>query len=175
MLITMKNVSEITVAELREWMLTKGTVFFSTNARLYATALARFEGQIQEDEPRTIEWFGKNLEVLATRLGRDQESKVQTSSLKTYLSRARAAVQYYGDFHADPVGWDPSKTRTVRNKVERPSGNSPAVRPGSSSVSDCPIDLQGEINECLREMTRWPRLQSYLLQAILTARSAGPE
>lgn len=165
-----------TVADVNEWLEKQGEAHFGSNARLFRTALTRFDSQRLPGEPDTIDWVAEKLDVLAERLAKADH--LNGASLKTYISRANSALSAYEDWSKNPVGWSPKtkkqgdserKKRTKPSKSEGAPSPTPTSTPTQQTTPSSQLTLNQEISEALVAIAKWPLLRPFLMQGLTEA------
>jgi hypothetical protein len=165
------------ISDVLEWLDRQGDTHFGSNGRLYRTAVGRFVSQQVQGEPDSAEWIAENLDVLARRLAKSDH--VNSSSLRTYLSRARSALSAYEDWSQNPIGWSPKgrksgpltpSGRKVPEKVTK--ATEAALTLHAKQMSRPENTLEDEISEALRAIAHWPKLRPFLMEGLAKAMQA---
>lgn len=168
--------AENSVDDVASWLERQGEAHFGDNAKLYKSAILRLSERRVEREPSTVSWVLENLEVLAERLAKAEH--VAPNSLKTYISRARSALQAYADWSANPVGWSHKrgtssgggKKEKVATKVRgKASGAPPTPIPATPVAPGVERTIEDEISEALVAIARWPKLRPFLMKGLTEA------
>lgn len=161
------------IDQVNRWLDGAGRKYFgTTNARLYRTAIGRFDSVRTEHDPKTAAWMLDNLSRLKDRFARGNP-EVQAGSLKTYESRARTALQEYARWVAAPAEYSPKGGRRAadrpaeRDESTQNPGENLAVTSSPATPPATPFQL--EIQQALRAISGWPRLARYLLPGIVQA------
>ena len=96
-----------------------------SSSRLQAVALRRLTSVLSEEEPTTARWVYDNLDGIAARLANLADSKPAT--VRTYMVRARGALEDFFRYQEDPVNFKPKSGRRSRKKDED-NGTKPAPK-----------------------------------------------
>jgi hypothetical protein len=144
------------------WLKAQGRDHFGAkSARQYWTAIERFSVHLDPGEPREASWFLEHLEPELRRRFEAESPEIGESSVRTYVSRARGAIQMFAEWRADPVNWSPRRRRQPKEPT-----------PGSTSAADASageLTLEQEIMQAVNAMSRWPKLRPYLMVALSEA------
>lgn len=164
------------IDDVTTWLDRQGATHFGDNAKLYKSAIVRLAGRRVDREPNTVSWVLDNLDTLAERLAKVED--VAPNSLKTYMSRARSALQSYVDWSSNPVGWSPKKLASAGAKKEKPAGKNAKPRvdvpPGPTLVAHTHAaaverTIEDEISEALVAIAKWPKLRPFLMKGLTEA------
>lgn len=164
---------DLSIAALQGWLEQRGSTYFGDLARLYATAIERVVTQRLPEEPDSVQWLLDNLDALGHRLAKKENLK--PNSLSTYLSRVRSTCINYLDWQKNPMGWSP-KTKVKREVTRKGKEENGRVDESTAISSPPPAPpgrpertLQDDINEALIALSKWPKLQAYLLPGLMKA------
>jgi hypothetical protein len=130
-------------------------------AHVYGQALDKVLLMREAGEPQTVSWLASNLALLEERLLR--QGVASPSSVRSYISRTRRALN---TFLANAP--KASERAVVRPIVVRTHADSVVT----ASVS---LSFQQQMSEALASIARWPKLQPFLLPALLDAMRAENE
>lgn len=169
--------AENSIEDVASWLEKQGEAHFGGNAKLYKSSILRLSERRVDREPDSVSWVLEHLDTLAERLAKAEH--VAPNSLKTYISRARSALQAYVNWAENPVGWSPKKSGSTGGKKEK-SPSKPKTRgeasPIVSAVVDAPSSspaadrtIQDEISEALVAIAKWPRLRPFLMKGLTEA------
>ncbi|MCP4502219.1 MAG: hypothetical protein GY822_19855 [Deltaproteobacteria bacterium] len=165
--------SSNTIQDATDWLDSIGKEHLGDTSRLMNTALARLAACREDDEPDEVEWTLANLEILQERFAK-AEKGLKPTSLRTYVSRARTAMELYVAWREAPQGWHP-EPRVKKKRARRSSASVAAAAPTQVDVDawSLPKDasLDDEISAALMAMAKWPKLRRYLLEGIAQAQT----
>ena len=110
-----------------------------TSARFKKTALEKLTSVMADDEPKTPEWILDHVDGLGTRWANIEKAKPDT--VRTYVSRAKTALEDYISYTANPQGFKPKgpATKGTSKKPKDPGSKSrPRRKPQTESAQQEP-------------------------------------
>lgn len=134
--------SEATWEAVESWVLSKGASgeVVPKTAQLKAGAVRLFAATLRDDEPKSYSYVLENLEGLARRWMNLNQANQQDTA-RTYMGRARWALEMYAQWEADPISFrfpDKDRAKPIKGDTKRPRRSGEAEQPEVATEGNVP-------------------------------------
>jgi len=142
-----------TIEDLIKWadsMAARGTLN-PESVRQQKTAIRQLTDVLQPDEPQTVAWVHENLDDLGKRSSNANPKGLRT--VATYIAKARALLEAFNEWQADPVHFKPrvkgrsggDEPRKKARVVEPARASLPSAAVPSTDLPASPVPGFGEL------------------------------